>query len=90
MDVTVSAAEAAARFEDLLQGVRDGRSYTVTDQGRPVAKITAAEGRSEAEPTAKDLPADPWADYLKELRARPAQNIGRWTRNELYERDGQD
>jgi hypothetical protein len=23
MDVTVSAAEAAARFEDLLQGVRD-------------------------------------------------------------------
>ena len=37
--MAISAAEANRQFSSVLRQVRDGRAYTVTSHGRPVAKI---------------------------------------------------
>jgi len=81
MEKAVSAADANRTFSRLLRGVRDGQSYVVTSHGRPVAKIipvhrgTAVGDRARA-----------W--LLTRLRRTPVVDVGRWTRDELYE-DGE-
>jgi prevent-host-death family protein len=78
MEKAISAAEANRKFSQVLREVREGQSYVVTSHGKPVARIAPVqETRSEQ---AKDR-------LLRRLRAQPARNIGRWTRDELYERD---
>lgn len=78
MDKLVPAADANRRFSELLRGVREGRSFVVTTHGKPVAKLvpvgqndTTARGARRA--------------LLARLRAEPIVEIGRWTRDELYE-----
>src|SRR5437763_11050497 len=78
MDKTVSAADANRRFSELLRTVKKGRSVIVTSHGKPVAKITpviederAAEGARSA--------------LFARLRRERVGNIGRWTRDELYD-----
>ncbi len=82
MNIIVSAANANRKFSELLRGVREGKTYTVTSHGRPVAKIismdlaTPAEDRSGA-----------FRHFLGELAKRPALNLPRITRDEMNERD---
>ena len=80
MDEFVSAAEANRSFSRLLRNVREGHSYTVTSHGRPVAHIVPARTQDAAKDAA-------WAKLLKRLETQPALNAGKWTRDELYERD---
>ncbi len=78
MDEAVSAADANRNFSSLLRRVREGRSVIVTSHGKPVAKI---------------VPIDETNDWMKRARvallarlcAEPVVDVGRWTRDELYE-----
>ncbi len=81
MDITVSAADANRKFSELLRGVREGRSYTVTSHGRPVAKITPVDAKSDAEKDAA------WEKLLARLHSQPAQNLPKMTRDEMHARD---
>lgn len=78
MDKIVSAADANRRFSQLLRDVREGESYVVTAHGRPVAKIVPIRGEDILREKAREV-------LLARLRAQPALNAGRWTREELYE-----
>lgn len=78
MEESISAAEANRNFSAVLRAVREGGSYVVTNYGKPVARIVPA-GRHEAvASTAREL-------LLKRLVTQPVIDIGRWTRDELYE-----
>ncbi|MGH9494348.1 MAG: type II toxin-antitoxin system Phd/YefM family antitoxin [Candidatus Sulfotelmatobacter sp.] len=76
MEKLVSAAEANRKFSELLRGVKSGQSYVVTSHGRPVARIQPVVERSRA-----------WAKaaLLARLEKQPVQDIGPWTRDELYD-----
>ena len=75
MEKAISAADANRKFSQLLREVKEGQSYVVTSHGRPVARIAPVEERrSEAK-----------AALLARLEKQPISNIGRWTRDELYE-----
>ena len=78
MEETVSAAEANRQFSKLLRGVRDGTSYVVTSQGRPVAKLVPVDEEAIAREQARER-------LFARLRSQPVRNIGRWTRDELYD-----
>ena len=76
MERAISAAEANRKFSQVLREVREGHSYVVTSHGKPVARISPAqESRSE----------DAKERLLRYLESQPIHNIGRWTRDELYE-----
>lgn len=78
MEEPVSAADANRRFSLLLQGVRDGRSYLVTSHGKPVARITPA-GKHDK------VAACALRTLLSRLEDQPVIEVGRWSRDELYE-----
>ena len=78
MEETVSAAEANREFSKLLRGVRDGNSYVVTSHGRPVAKLVPVDEGAIAREQARER-------LMERLRSQPVRNIGRWTRDELYD-----
>lgn len=78
MDETITAAEANRRFSKILRRVREGHSVIVTSHGRPVARIIPAAGGESARDQV-------WKDHLQRLRARPAIDVGHWTRDELYD-----
>ena len=80
MEETVSAAEANREFSKLLRGVRDGNSYVVTSHGWPVAKLVPVSKIPEEREAA-------FQKLMARLRSQPVRHIGRWTREELYERD---
>jgi prevent-host-death family protein len=79
MKKAISAAEANRRFSHLLREVREGHSFIVTSHGKPVAKITP-HTRESASEKAREA-------FFRRLETQPVRNIGRWTRDELYERD---
>ncbi|HET9305365.1 MAG TPA: type II toxin-antitoxin system prevent-host-death family antitoxin [Candidatus Sulfotelmatobacter sp.] len=76
MEKAISAAEANRKFSEVLRGVREGCTYVVTSHGRPVARIQPVEeqGRGKAK-----------AALLARIKKQPIQDIGRWTRDELYD-----
>ena len=78
MDKTVSAAEANRNLSQLLRGVRQGRSYVVTSHGKPIARLI---------PTAEEnaVAAGARSALLTRLRSQRVTDIGRWSRDELYE-----
>jgi prevent-host-death family protein len=78
MERSISAADANRNFSAVLRAVREGGSYVVTNYGKPVARIVPA-GRHEAVASAAR------ALLLTRLAAQPATDIGRWSRDELYE-----
>ena len=80
MEKSITAADANRKFSQLLREVREGRTYVVTSHGRPVARIApvlSKQGR------VGDSPG--WGRLLRRLRKQPVMNIGRWTRDELYD-----
>jgi prevent-host-death family protein len=80
MEEAVSAADANRRFSLLLRGVREGRSYVVTSHGKPVARIIPAGKHDDVASSARST-------LLSRLEKQPVINVGRWTRDELYEDD---
>ena len=83
IEETVSAAEANRSFSRLLRGVREGRSHLVTSPGRPIAPLVPAAKDDAAERRLREaaLPV-----LLERVAKQPVIDIGRWTRDELYER----
>ena len=79
MEKPVSAAEANREFSRLLQEVKKGDTYIVTSHGKPVAKIGPIGEGNRFREEARTLLFD-------RLRAKPAVEIGPWTRDELYAR----
>ena len=79
MDRPVSAADANRSFSWILREVRDGASFVVTAHGKPVARIVPFKADLDARLAARDR-------LFARLKSQPAQNIGPWTRDELYER----
>jgi len=76
MEKAISAAEANRKFSQVLREVREGLSFVVTSHGKPVARIEPIhDARSEKAKQA----------LLRRLRAQRVLNIGRWSRDELYE-----
>jgi prevent-host-death family protein len=81
VEETVSAAEANRHFSRLLRGVREGHSYVVTAHGRPIARLAPIDE------TADDrLREAAKRELLARLKNQPVVDIGRWTRDELYDR----
>jgi prevent-host-death family protein len=80
MEETISAAEANREFSRLLREVRGGNSFVVTSHGRPVAKLVPVIGDAQARQQA-------WLRLMERLKSQPAVNAGKWTRDELYERE---
>ncbi len=78
MDRAISAAEANPKFSQVLREVREGHSYVVTSHGKPVARISPPQKRRVSQKSREA--------FLLWLEAQPIRNVGRWTRDELYER----
>jgi prevent-host-death family protein len=83
IEETVSAAEANRSFSRLLRGVREGRSYVVTSHGRPIARLVPAAKEDAAERRLREAAL---RALLERVAKQPVIDIGRWTRDELYER----
>jgi prevent-host-death family protein len=81
MGNAVTAADANRDFSKLLRTVRAGATVVITNHGKPVAKIVPFVTTDRVRAAAKKR-------LMAHLRAQPAMKIGRWTRDELYERDG--
>ena len=82
MEKKIPAAEANRSFSRLLREVQNGASFTVTSHGRPVARLVPADSET-ADRAAREAAFDA---LLARLRSQPALNLGKWTREELYER----
>ena len=80
MGKTVSAADANRDFSKLLREVRNGDWFIITSHGKPVAKIVPFVANDTVRNAA-------YATLLTQLRSQSATDIGRWTRDELYEND---
>jgi len=78
MERSISAADANRNFSTLLREVRDGDSFLVTSHGKPVARIVPAHQRATSAAAGRDL-------LVQRLAAQPVTDIGRWSRDELYE-----
>jgi prevent-host-death family protein len=76
MEKSISAAEANRHFSRLLREVKAGRRYVITSHGSPVARIEPVEVKRREK--AKEA-------LLARLESQPVLNIGRWTRDELYD-----
>jgi prevent-host-death family protein len=79
MGKPVTAAAANRDFSKLLRDVRSGRSIVITNHGKPVAKLVPFVAQDRVRGAAKTT-------LLAHLDAQPVIDIGRWTRDELYER----
>ena len=83
----IPAADANRNFSKLLRDVRAGQSYVVTSHGTPVAKILPIGRASRASSVADRTRAAARRTLLTRLAAQRVVDIGRWTRDELHERD---
>lgn len=80
MDQTITAAEANRAFSRLLREVREGgRHFVVTAHGKAVARVVPVEDHDKGRQQARKT-------LFTRLAAQPVTEIGRWTRDELYER----
>jgi len=78
MDKAVSAADANRRFSELLRTVKKGQSVIVTSHGKPVARITPIIEDERTGEAARSA-------LFARLRSERVANVGRWTRDELYD-----
>ena len=79
---TLSAADANRHFSKLLRDVKAGETVVITSHGEPVARIEpVVPGDLERVRRSEALDR-----LLKRLDSQPALNLGKFDRNELYER----
>jgi prevent-host-death family protein len=81
--VTVSGAEAKARFDELIARARRGAEVVVTEDGRAVARIVGAGAADAA--TIEAARQEAMQATLSLARAGYKSERS-WTRDELYER----
>ena len=79
-DKAVSSADANRRFSEILRKVRGGRSYVVTSHGKPVARIVPVGSDDKTAVRARA-----WRALVARLRTQPVVDVGKWTRDELYD-----
>jgi prevent-host-death family protein len=79
MSEAVSAAEANRQFSKILRAVEAGDTITITSHGRPVARLCPANAPDPSRIAARRR-------LLAWLGDQPTQNLGKWSRDELYER----
>jgi prevent-host-death family protein len=78
MEETITAAEANRSFSRLLRGAQEGHRYIVTSHGKPVAQVVPVPPSDRGKAAAKKA-------LLERLAQQPEVQVGRWTRDELYE-----
>lgn len=78
MEGRISAAEANRHFSRLLNEVRTGHAYIITSHGTPVARIEPTDEDERVQYRAR-------ATLLERLGAASVTDVGRWSRDELYE-----
>jgi prevent-host-death family protein len=78
MKSAVSAADANRKFSEILRNVREGHHYVVTSHGRPVARIVPFKSTSGIDESAHGA-------LLARLKSTPVQDVGRWSRDDLYD-----
>lgn len=83
MSAAISAADANREFSKLLRQVREGRSFTVTSHGRPVARIVPVSTADATRQHAR-------ATLLARLERATPRTLGAFTRDELYGRGSGD
>jgi prevent-host-death family protein len=83
--VTVSGAEAKARFEELLARARRGAEVVVTEDGRAVARIVGA-GAADGDRALTPDQLKAANELIDTARASTWASKGPWTREELYDR----
>ncbi|MBR0675003.1 MAG: type II toxin-antitoxin system prevent-host-death family antitoxin [Acetobacteraceae bacterium] len=80
MDEIISATEANRSFSHLLRRVREeGKAFTVTSHGERVARLLPCQSGDADRQAAREA-------LLRRLTEQPVMDVGRWTRDELYER----
>ena len=79
-DIAISAADANRSFSELLRGIREGRTYTVTSHGKPIARIIPYDTDDAEREMAKQR-------LLEHLRAQTPMNLGKFNREWAYEED---
>lgn len=79
MDQFIPAAEANRAFSRVLREVQEGQTFIVTAHGKPVARIAPCNAGGTARLAAQER-------LLTRLAAQPVTDVGRWNRDELYER----
>ena len=80
MEKAISAADANRKFSQVLREVREGRTYIVTSHGKPVVRIAPVQSKQGK---VGDSPG--WGRLLRRVSKQRVMNIGRWTRDELYD-----
>jgi prevent-host-death family protein len=83
---TVTAADANRYFSKLLQEARSGQSIEITSHGTPIARLVPANNE-DAESAKRNRMEEARKAHFARLRAQPAMNAGKMTRDEIYERD---
>lgn len=78
MKNAISAAEANRQFSAVLRMVTRGASVVVTSHGKPVAQIIPYDDKAQTKARARTA-------LFARLKKEPAMNVGRWTRDELYD-----
>jgi prevent-host-death family protein len=79
MDKTISTDDVNGQLDRVLKDVEGGSTYTITNHGKPVARIVPAP---EDEKARKDAA---WKALLTRLHSQPALNLGPWSRDEAYD-----
>ena len=82
MDESISSADANRNFSSLLRGVRErGARYVVTSHGKAVARIVPIDDDHGGADRAFARDA-----LSRRQQAQPVQQVGSYSRDELYER----
>ena len=87
MDRAVTASEANQHFSRLLREASSGESITITQRGRPVARLVPIATDAEAERAKR---AEALRRWLADAAAQPRRSLPGWTRESLYERWPED
>lgn len=80
MNKMISAAEANRNFSKLLNELKDGTSYTITNHGKVVGHLSPPAEEAKARKRAFEA-------LMRHLDSQKTVDIGPWTREELYERE---
>ncbi len=81
MNEHIKASDANRQFSQILQRVGKGESFVITSHGKPIAEIKPIDA-SDAD---KERRKAALQRLLKRLDSQPVVNIGKWTRDELYD-----
>lgn len=80
---TVSLADANRYFSKLAREVTEGETVIVTARGKPIIRMEAI-AQPDIDEAARQ---QEWLAFLTKRAAQPALNLGKITRDEIYDDD---